>query len=221
MANSQHVQWFLNGVEYWNKKKNSPPYFVGGDLSNTNIGYDLVAKFGEGAVPSFAGIDLSYCNLRNTSFLMPNMPDFRPGLELSGADFLRARAQGAIFFNAKLVCCRTNSFTKSFDLCEDGISHGRPHKRMGVFVPVVCEAFNPTDQFLHLPEGPSSNRTPRDDIEPDLHLVEPARIGRREVELEAWVSSQPLLYLGVFVGGVVIDHQMEVPIRRHLTLDVA
>ena len=41
------------------------------------------------------------------------------------------------------------------------------------------------------------------------------------MEVEAGVSSQPLLYFGVFVGSVVIDHQMKVQIRRHLGLDVA
>ena len=41
------------------------------------------------------------------------------------------------------------------------------------------------------------------------------------MEVEAGVSSQPLLYFGVFVGSVGIDHQMNVQMRRYLSLDVA
>ena len=86
---------------------------------------------------------------------------------------------------------------------------------------MVREVLYSTDQFLHFPEGTTSNRLPRDDVEPDLHLVEPARIGRGEMQVEAGVSSQPLLYFGMLVGGVVIDHQMNVQVRGHLGLDVA
>lgn len=101
MANSDHVQWFLRGAEYWNQKRNDLSGIA--DLSRENLGYRLVEQHGENKVPSYEGIDLSTTNLRNTSFILPNMPQFQPGLDLRRARFLSARAEGAVFFNADLT----------------------------------------------------------------------------------------------------------------------
>ena len=68
-----------------------------------SLGYRLVERYGEGNVPSYAGIDLRLTNLRNASFVLPNMPHFRPGLDLKGAWFLGAKAAGAVFLNANLT----------------------------------------------------------------------------------------------------------------------
>jgi len=51
------------------------------------------------------------------------------------------------------------------------------------------------------------------DGEPGLHLIEPARAGRSEVEMEARVVSQPGLHLGVLVGPVVVEHEVELTPR--------
>ena len=99
------------------------------------------------------------------------------GLDVSGDDSVQ-------FIENCLVFCRRDSFTKSLDLCEDGICCSGPCKWMGVFVPMVGESLNPTDQFLDLVEGSPSDCSPGNNIKPDLHLVEPGRIRGREVELE-------------------------------------
>ncbi len=102
MANSEHIDWFLRGVDFWNQKRKESYFSC--DLSNQNLGYRLVDHYGEGNVPSYAGVDLSITNLRNTSFILPHgIPQFRPGLDLKGAQFLSSRAEGATFFNADLT----------------------------------------------------------------------------------------------------------------------
>ena len=83
---------------------------------------------------------------------------------------------------------------------------------------MVCESLDSLDRFIDCVEGTDPNCATGDDVEPDLHLVEPRRIGLCEFKLEAWMSGQPLLYLGVFVDGVVID--LDVQIRTTPDLPV-
>jgi hypothetical protein len=52
-----------------------------------------------------------------------------------------------------------------------------------------------------------------EDREEDLDQVEPGRVGRGEVRLDPWVLGQPGLDLGVGVGGVVVQHHMQVSAR--------
>ena len=120
-----------------------------------------------------------------------------------------------------LVLRRSNSFTKSFDLCEDGICRGSPGERGRVGVPVVGEALDSADQLLHLTEGAASNGALGDDVEPDLDLVEPGSVGRREVDVETWMFGQPHFDLGVLVGPVVVDDDVEVQVFGDVAVNVA
>ena len=51
--------------------------------------------------------------------------------------------------------------------------------------------------------------------------VHPGRAGWREMQLEAWVPLKPGLHLGRLVGGVVVEHQMNVTRFLHGQIDVA
>ncbi len=51
-----------------------------------------------------------------------------------------------------------------------------------------------------------------------LHCVEPGRRGRGEVVLESGVTVQPLLDLGMLVNGVVVEDQVDDPVRRGLAI---
>ena len=103
MANRKYVELFLQGAEEWNRRAKEASTY-GADLTNVNLGYELVERYGSGNVPSYAGIDLRATDLRNASFVLPDgIPMFRPGLDLKGAWFLGARARGAVFFNADLT----------------------------------------------------------------------------------------------------------------------
>ena len=116
---------------------------------------------------------------------------------------------------------RSDSFTKSFDLCEDGICRGGPGELGRVGVPVVGEALDSADQLLHLTEGAASNGALGDDVEPDLDLVEPGSVGRREVDVETWMFGQPHFDLGVLVGPVVVDDDVEVQAFGDVAVNVA
>ena len=50
--------------------------------------------------------------------------------------------------------------------------------------------------------------------EEGFHRVEPGRRGRREVEDPSRMAGQPSAHLGVFVGGVVVEDDMDVHVLR-------
>ncbi|MYD72469.1 MAG: hypothetical protein F4W89_17245 [Acidobacteria bacterium] len=103
MAHPDHLELFLQGPEAWNRRAKTTETY-GWDLTRESLGYRLVERYGEGNVPSYAGINLRSVDLRDARFVMPQgMPTFRPGLDLAGAWFLGARASGVSFFNANLT----------------------------------------------------------------------------------------------------------------------
>ena len=55
-------------------------------------------------------------------------------------------------------------------------------------------------------EAAAPDRSLGNDVEPDLHLVEPWGIGRCVVDVLARTRRKPSADLSVFVGGVVINH---------------
>jgi len=76
-------------------------------------------------------------------------------------------------------------------------------------VPGVDEALDGILQVGHAAEHAAADGLAVDDREPGLHLVHPAGAGGREVEVHAGVLLQPLLDLRMFVGAVVVQHQMQ------------
>src|SRR4051812_3154076 len=69
------------------------------------------------------------------------------------------------------------------------------------------------DQVAHAAEGAAPNAFASDLSKPAFDLVEPRRTGGREVQMIARSPCQPLLYLWMFVGSVVIEHQVDVQSR--------
>ena len=59
-------------------------------------------------------------------------------------------------------------------------------------VPILAEAVDRRGQRSDANEGTMSERAPGKDPEPDLDLVEPATVLRREHEPNAWVTTEPL-----------------------------
>ena len=118
------------------------------------------------------------------------------------------------------MSCRRDSFTKSLDLCKNGIGRSRPHERVCVGVPLGGVAFDALDELSYLAERVPPDRLARDDVEPNLYLVEPRSIGGGVVKVKSGAPRQPSLDLGMLVGGVIVDHEMHVEIAGHVVLDV-
>ena len=99
--------------------------------------------------------------------------------------------------------------TKSFNLFQYRIGSGRPDERLGVSIGVLDEMVDLPDQVFHASECPPTDGLLGDDIEPYLHLVQPGRIRRREMNLKARMNGQPALDPRMLMGAIVVDHQMD------------
>jgi len=74
-----------------------------------------------------------------------------------------------------------------------------------VVVDVLSDRFQ---EFLNVAEDASAQLLLREIAEEALDHVQPRATGGREVHVEAWVPFQPALYKRMFVGGVVVDDQV-------------
>jgi hypothetical protein len=83
----------------------------------------------------------------------------------------------------------------------------------------VDELVDSGDQMFDAPETTSANRLLGDESEPSFNLIEPAGVGGRVVDLEAGPLREPEAHLGMLVGGVVVDDQMNIEVFRHSLID--
>ena len=74
-------------------------------------------------------------------------------------------------------------------------------------------------QLGHVAERGPLDRSLGDQTEPALHLTQPGGIGRGEVQVVPGTSGQPSLDLRMFVGRIVVNHQVDLQIGRHLPVD--
>src|ERR1700686_3552964 len=77
------------------------------------------------------------------------------------------------------------------------------------------------NQFMNRTERAAPNGTTGDQRKEALDQVQPRAVGRHEVQVPAWTSGQPRLDLRMFVGGVVVDDQMNIEIGGHRRFDGA
>ena len=108
------------------------------------------------------------------------------------------------------MSCPSDSFTKSIDLFEDRVGRRRPHEGLAVAVVPLRKAFDVRDEVADAAERTPPNGSLGDDVEPDLDLVEPGGVGRGVVDVEARAGGEPAADLGVLVGRIVVDDQMDV-----------
>ena len=105
------------------------------------------------------------------------------------------------------------------DLGQDVLGLGRPNVGLRLLVVLEKILFEFGDQLRQAVEDPTPEARDGEVAKKTLHHVEPRGAGRCEVEMETRVFSQPLLHLGVFVRGVVIEDEMQGPIRGRLRID--
>jgi hypothetical protein len=119
-----------------------------------------------------------------------------------------------------LVLCPGNTFTESLDFFQDGIGRGRPGEGSGLRIVATDERFDFGNKFFDAAEGAPTDGLLRDDVEPDFHLVEPGRVGGREVHVVTGACCQPALDARMLVGSIVIDNQVHVKGLGHAGVDM-
>ena len=75
-------------------------------------------------------------------------------------------------------------------------------------------------QFFHTSECSSTDGLLSDSVEPDLDLIEPGGISGSEVNMVSGVKRQPILNSLMFMGGVVIDDEMDIKVFGHVSFNI-
>ena len=108
----------------------------------------------------------------------------------------------------------------SVDLFDDSVGVGGPDEGFWILVVLGEEAI---DSGLEIDDGMEHTafQPPFRELgEEALDGIEPGGRCRREVEMEPWMALQPCLDLGVLVGRVVVDDEMDVPVLWGLAIDL-
>jgi hypothetical protein len=112
-----------------------------------------------------------------------------------------------------------NDITNWRQLSEEIVGGGGPGEGPRADVVGGHKGGDPSDQLLGAGEGATADRAAGQDREPALDLVQPGGVGRRVVDLEALPLGEPGADLGMLVGGVVVDNEMDVEPSRHGRVD--
>ena len=75
------------------------------------------------------------------------------------------------------------------------------------------------DQLWHIPKDAATNALVGDFAEPTLHHVHPRTRSRDEVQMEAWMSSEPGFHARVLVGRVVVHDDVQIEFGGGLHID--
>ena len=78
---------------------------------------------------------------------------------------------------------------------------------------------NGLDQLRHAAESLTPDALLGDLTKPTLHLIEPGRARRGEVEMGSGTTAKPGGHLWGFVGAVIIEHQVDVEMGWNLFVD--
>lgn len=106
------------------------------------------------------------------------------------------------------------------DFGEDILPFGLPEIALRLLIPqgeIVLKGLN---ELANTGEASVSDRIPGNIGEEALDPVQPGTAGGREVNTEARVPLQPGLYVGVFVGGVIVDDRVESQVLRSFAIQL-
>lgn len=101
-------------------------------------------------------------------------------------------------------------------LVKDRLDRGMPHKWLGVAVGGTQVSADGMGKLWNAGKATSPDTLLGEVSEPSLHKVHPGRAGRDEVQVETRVSAQPFLHIGLSVGPVIVQDQVEGHVSREL-----
>ena len=102
------------------------------------------------------------------------------------------------------------SFPGTADFLEDHCSVSPPLVSLRLEITFGKVSPDGIHQLVGASETPGKDHVLAQIAEKSFDQVEPRSTGRREVEVKAGMCSQPSHHLGVFVGGVVVQDQVQV-----------
>lgn len=114
---------------------------------------------------------------------------------------MRVSTLAAVARSWPLVSCYRNRFAVSPS--QDLLWCLHPGEGMLAVIPGVQEPLDGSPEGSNAVKYAAASGLALEQGEPGYHLIHPARAGRGEVQMEAWVVLQPSLDRGVLMGAVV------------------
>ena len=102
----------------------------------------------------------------------------------------------------------------SLDLSQDLLSFSPPDVPLGFEVMPGEVLHDGIDQLAHAAEAAGQNRLLAQVSEEVFDQIHPGRTGGRKMQLEARMACQPALDDGMFMGGVIVQNDVDVLAQR-------
>src|SRR3954471_18666807 len=115
----------------------------------------------------------------------------------------------------------SQSLAGTLDLLQDIARLGCPDERLRCPVVVIDIVKNSHDQLLYVPEDAAANALVGEIAEEALHHIEPRTTRRSEMHVDARMTCQPALHLGMLVRGIVVGDQVKLLLWRSEIVDHA
>ncbi len=119
----------------------------------------------------------------------------------------------------KLVSCLRSSQSEASDAGQDVVCRLDPHEGLGIGTVGGQVQPNGVLQRTGAAMTAPAKLLVGEDGEPALHLVDPRRVGGREVQVEAWVAQQPAMDERRLVSAVIVQDEVHVQVGWHLRMD--
>jgi len=119
-----------------------------------------------------------------------------------------------------LVLCPINKFTDMLEFLEYRVGGGSPDEGPLVGVVMSDVGVDLPHQFTDVAERTAANRLLGDKREPALDLVEPARVGGREVKVKARMAGEPPFDLGMLMSRIVVGDQVQFKVGRDVSIEM-
>ena len=100
--------------------------------------------------------------------------------------------------------------SRTGDFCKDLFGGFAPDEGLGVGIVVFQIIANGSFEFGNGSEYATTDALLSDQAEEALDLIEPGGRGRGEVQVKAGVLGQPCLNVGMLMGGVVLEDEVEI-----------
>ena len=107
------------------------------------------------------------------------------------------------------------------ELFQDVCNRFGPHERLRVLVTEPNELVDCGDQVWHAREDPSANALARNLTEPPLNEIQPRGTRRGKMQMKSGMFCQPLFDIGMGVGPVIVQDQVQNHLARRVSVDGA
>src|SRR6266571_5371151 len=128
---------------------------------------------------------------------------------------------GIVLTSCDQLVLRSGNSSTTIDLLQNGLDRSCPDEGFGVGVVGLDVAMDGDHQVADPGEGAATDGTVGELTEPDFDEVQPGGAGGHEVKVEARPAGEPAFHLGMAMGAVVVEDQVQVEVLRVLTIEPA